>query len=193
MERFDDLIRVLDGRRTLTDRFINVLPAKLIGLHCDEHTVIAEENRPLDFAWWLAEGYAQAYYYTLDELGLPIKHTVDFWKGGSFIVMSGPFFNGEVSRYGIAVARGSRLIGISRSAFEELEAETGEAYELAVAVIADHYDEKLDRMALLRQTALQRYLAFLDFYHPNIEQYFYLEDIASFLGMRAETLSRLRG
>jgi len=192
MEWLDALFDYLEHYHPLTEAFRRQLEEKLAVEEFDATAVVLQEGEIADKAWWIQRGYARGYYEVTDDLGNSKQVTVGFWKPGVILTVSDSFFNRTPALHRVEFAARSQTLCISYEQFRELAAETEAANELAVKLTSAHYTETLDRSELLKLSPEDRYRQFLDYYGAAIEQCFYLRDIASFLDMAQETLSRLR-
>ncbi|MCL2291341.1 MAG: Crp/Fnr family transcriptional regulator [Bacteroidetes bacterium] len=116
----------------------------------------------------------------------------DFYFSGSFVVSYGSFLTGEPSIGNIQALEETHLITLSRSAYDQLLKESDEWYKLG-KYISDCLLIKKCRKesSFLMDNAYERYKLLLKTY-PRIEQHVSQHYIASYLGIKPESLSRLK-
>ena len=100
--------------------------------------------------------------------------------------------DGQASDETVELMEDSTLIQIKSNAFAQLAENNVAVARLSFHWLAEHtkfLGEQLDLNTLSSETATRKITAA----HPELLQRVSLTDLASFLGMRRETLSRVRG
>ncbi len=140
-------------------------------------------------AWYICEGAARAYIFD-DEKGEQV--TTWFWLKGDIIIALGSFCRQVPTSIHIELLEDSVLQGISYPALERTVQLFPDFRYLERALVEEHllriYRHYYDRSSLPAQGRYQKLM-------ENTPQLFHLaqvKDIASFLGMFPDTLSRLR-
>jgi CRP-like cAMP-binding protein len=128
--------------------------------------------------------------YSIDEQGE--EHVVQFAIEDWWISDLKSFFSGEPSLYNIDALEDSEILTLDRSKREELLLAIPK-YERFFRVLGDrHYIATHERIvASLSASAEARYLSFLKSY-PTLAQRISQRQIASYLGITSESLSRIR-
>ena len=116
----------------------------------------------------------------------------DFYFPGSIVVSYGSFLNGVPCIGSIQALEETHLITLSRSAYNLLLQESNEWFKLGKYISDNLLIRKCRReTSFLMNSAYERYKLLLDTY-PNIEQHVSQHYIASYLGIKPESLSRLK-
>lgn len=116
----------------------------------------------------------------------------DFFVPGSFVTSYRSFLRGEPSVGSIQALEDTRIRCLSRTAYDELLHESPEWYKLGKRIADTLFIKKcVKETSLLMDSALERYRLLLKTY-PHIEQYVAQYHIASYLGIKPESLSRIK-
>jgi CRP-like cAMP-binding protein len=120
------------------------------------------------------------------------EYIKDFYLSGSFVVALGCFLTGEPCIANIQALEETRLITLSRSAYDQLFKESNEWYKFGKYISDCLLIKKCRReSSFLEDDAYERYKLLLKTY-PRIEQYVSQYYIASYLGIKPESLSRMK-
>jgi CRP-like cAMP-binding protein len=121
-----------------------------------------------------------------------VEYIKDFYFSGSFVVSYGSFLSGEPGIASIQALEDTCLTTLSRTAYFQLLKESNEWYKLG-KYISDCLLIKKCRKesAFLMEDAFERYELLLKTY-PRIEQHVSQHYIPSYLGIKPESLSRLK-
>ena len=128
--------------------------------------------------------------YTIDEKGL--EHVVqfsieDWWTGDMY-----SFLTQKPARYTIDAIEDSELLSLERSALEELYIKVPKFERFFRLLLQNAFVALQERIIdSLSQPADERYCTFITKY-PNMEKRLPLKQIASYLGITPESLSRIR-
>jgi CRP-like cAMP-binding protein len=116
----------------------------------------------------------------------------DFYFSGMFVVALGSFLTGEPCVGSVQALEDCSLITISRSSYDQLLKESNEWLKLKNYISDSLLARKCRReTAFLINDAHERYKLLLKTY-PRIEQFVSQYDIASYIGIRPESLSRMK-
>lgn len=120
------------------------------------------------------------------------EYISDFYFKGSFITSYRSFLTKELSVGSIQALDDSTIFCLSRSSHNLLLQESNEWYKLGKYIADTLFIRKCRKeTALLMDSAFDRYKLLLQT-HPKIEQYVSQYHIASYLGIKPESLSRLK-
>jgi len=120
------------------------------------------------------------------------EFTKDFYFTGSLVVSYGSFLTGELCTGSIQALEETHLITLSRTAYFQLLEESVEWYKFANYISFGFLARKCPReTSFLTDDAYERYKLLLKTY-PRIEQLVSQHHIASYLGIKPESLSRLK-
>lgn len=159
----------------------------------DKTTTIVKEGEMNKNAFWLQSGYGRYFEVITNKEGIKEEITVDFCKPGKMLFVRECIFFDSPSIFYLQVAAKAVVIPFQQMYFDALKSEGSKVEKLTSRILAKDKPESLMRMIILKMKPRERYSEFLKFYGLDIEQYFAVKHIASFLGMRPSYLSRLRG
>jgi CRP/FNR family transcriptional regulator, anaerobic regulatory protein len=185
----DDLLKVLDSFYPVDPILRNHFKKIFYLKQFPKHYHLVKPGRVAGFAWFIVKGAARA--YTIDDLK-GIEVTNWFWLEGEFVWALDSFCRRLPTRFHIQLLEDSVLQLVSRQDLEvtvtlypqyrHLERAVTEAFH---ARLYRHYHLRASRPARERfQSLMER--------HPQLFHKASVKDIASFLGMFPDTLSRLR-
>lgn len=119
-------------------------------------------------------------------------HNSDFYFEGSFVTSYRSFLTREKSVGSIQALERSVVYSLSKSNYDQLLQESDEWYKLGKYIADTLFIRKCRKeTSLLMDDALNRYKLLLRTF-PKIEQYVSQYHIASYLGIKPESLSRLK-
>lgn len=143
-------------------------------------------------AFWMELGYGRCFTKRIDNKGLSDERTIDFFTFNKILLFDDCFFNGKPSDYDVEIAKNSVIVPFSKAFFELLNVNLKEIGMLVGDVLVHERARGLERVNIQRMKPRERYPEFLRVFGPEIEQFFAIKHIASFLGMQPSYLSRLR-
>lgn len=121
-----------------------------------------------------------------------VEFIKDFYFPGSFVVSYGSFLTGKPCIGSIQALEDTSLITLSRSAYDLLMEESDEWFKLGKYISDNLLIRKCRReTSFLMDNAYERYKLLLRTY-PRIEQHVSQHHIAAYLGIRPESLSRIK-
>lgn len=137
--------------------------------------------------YFIEEGLVMAYQFEDGE-----KYVAQFWQAGDFVFLPQSFFDRVPSREFLELAAPSRIVHVShRDAMGMFDA-FHEAHEIYRNVLHRYYEKCRERDYESRnKTAAMRFEKLIKEY-PGIEQDVSQEDIASYLGITPQSLSRIK-
>lgn len=153
-----------------------------------KNTIIEEAGRVPQYLYYIVSGYLRLFY--TDEKGNEVTTHINC-PPGFFTSYSG-FINSTVSENTIESVTDSELLRISKENLDHLISQSQAMKDFSISVFQQSisYNEKRSR-ELSVLNAEQRYLQLMNDY-PEIIQNVPIRYIASFLGMKPESLSRIR-
>lgn len=120
------------------------------------------------------------------------EYIKDFYFPGSIVVSYKSFLTAEPSIGSIQALEDTHLIILSRSAYEQLLIESNEWYKFGKYISDSLLIKKCRKeTSFLMDNAFERYKLLLNTY-PQIEQHLSQCHIAAYLGIKPESLSRLK-
>lgn len=121
-----------------------------------------------------------------------VEFIKDFYFSGSIVVSYGSFLTGEPSIGSIQALEDTHLITLSRSSYDQLLKESNEWFKFGKYISDNLLIKKCQKeTSFLMNNAFERYKLLLKT-HPQAEQHLSQYYIASYLGIKPESLSRLK-
>lgn len=149
--------------------------------------ILLQECKICTFMGFVEEGVLRSYREKDGE-----EFISDFYVQGSFITSYRSFLNVEPSVGTIQSLNDSRVILLSRANYDLLLNESSDWYKWGKYIADNLFIKKcIKETSLLMDSAIERYRLLLKTY-PQIEQHVTQYHIASYLGIKPESLSRLK-
>lgn len=153
-----------------------------------KRTILLKEGDVCNDIHFLISGFARAYHFNDGD-----DITSWFMKDGDVIISVQSFLKQEKSLETIELLEDCEVISLSYTSLQYLYRKYPD-FNFVGRVLTEHYYMLSEQRAysLRMHTAYQRYEDLLTSY-PEIFQRAQLKYVASYLGMKPETLSRMRG
>lgn len=153
-----------------------------------KNTIIEEAGSVPQYLYYIVSGYLRLFY--TEENGNEVTTHINCPPG--FFTSYSDFINSTVSENTIESVTNSELLRISKENLDHLISQSQAMKDFSISVFQQSisYNEKRSR-ELSVLNAEQRYLKLMNDY-PEIIQNVPIQYIASFLGMKPESLSRIR-
>lgn len=149
--------------------------------------ILLQEGKVCTFIGFVEEGVLRSYREKEGE-----EFISDFYVQGSFITSYRSFLNAEPSVGIIQSLSDSKVLLLSRTNYDLLLNEFSDWYKWGKYIADTLFIKKcIKETSLLMDSALERYRLLLKTY-PQIEQHVTQYHIASYLGIKPESLSRLK-
>jgi len=167
----------------LYDRFLELSSTK----HLKKKEFFTQQGKVCHHIGFIESGVLRSYFEKGDVIFIK-----DFYFSGRFVVALGSFLSGEPCVGSVQAIEDTQLITLSRNAYDQLLKEFNEWYKFGKYISDSLLAKKCQReTSFLMDDAYERYKQLLKTY-PRIEQLVSQYDIASYLGIRPESLSRLK-
>ncbi|NVO19922.1 MAG: Crp/Fnr family transcriptional regulator [Bacteroidetes bacterium] len=184
---FNDLLEALSGFAELSSEARKAIEQLVTYEQQPKNTLLLEQGKVCRQLYFLQEGFVRGYYF-LD--GKDVTTWFAF-KGDIFTSMYS-FLSGQPSLESIEILEESRILEIDSPDLQHLYNCFPEFNQVGRLLMEKYYLELEERaISLQHMGAGERYQALL-LKHPTLLQKATLGQIASFLGMSQETLSRIR-
>jgi CRP/FNR family transcriptional regulator, anaerobic regulatory protein len=179
---------IVDNIVAITQQEWESFVSKMQRKDFNKNTLVVAPHNACDFIFFLAEGYTRHFYINADE------KEVTTWlsKPGDIVTELYGFYTTRSPLYGIKTITSTCIYYLKRRHLFELYNES-HAWERFGRIIAEQSMIKISDMALILQTgdATDKY-AFMLQNNPELLNIISLGQIASFLGLSQETVSRIR-
>jgi len=183
----NSLLQVLNNINILSQTIQDQLNSYLVEEHIPKKTILLKEGQVSQRIYFIKKGFIRAYYHKAGN-----EFTSWFMGEGEIIVSVYSFFSRKPSFENIQVLEDSVLQSINWDQLQRIYKDHPE-FNLTGRLITEQYYIRSEERAINLQTltAKQRYENLLLNY-PGILQKASLGQIASFLSIKQETLSRIR-
>ncbi len=152
------------------------------------NTFLIEENKNIEKTYFLEIGYIRS--FTLDNDGLEV--TTNIYSAPCFVNDFSSFFKKLPAKQNFQTITNCEGWAMSLTNVEKYFHNSPEFREFGRLLVLNHYDLLNKRMLdMIKNSAENRYLNLLS-EHPDIFQNVPLKIIASYLGITATSLSRIR-
>ncbi len=183
-----DLLHMLGHITPLPEPFQQRMQEQLQNENYNSKEILLSPGEICRKIYYIKRGFLRAYH--LDKSGK--EHTSWFLGTGDFMISIYSFFTQRPAEEYIEVLLDSELQSISWHQLQSYYADFREGNLIGRIITEKYYIQSEERALFLRtQSPEERYEALLN-KHPNIEQLTTTANIASYLSMTRETLSRLR-
>jgi CRP-like cAMP-binding protein len=181
------LFKVLSVIHPLSDAFKVSLKNELVRLVLPKNHLLLEAPKIAEFVYFIEKGFAMSYIYLDDR-----KMTEAFWKPRQIMTSPYSFFEQAPAQEYIQLAEKSELLCLSRNSLKHLFDRHPEAHLLYHKIMNRHFAQCRARIHDIQLLSASRRLADLIMTYPNIEQIVTQENIASYLAITPQSLSRLK-
>ncbi len=183
----DELFKVLSAIHPLSFAFKQALSKELTTLSLPRNHLLVEAPKIADKAYFIEKGFAMSYSYMDGK-----KFIEGFWKAGDIMTSANSFYEQTPSVETIQLLDACQLFCLSHSGLLKLFEKHQETHYLYHKIMNYHYSKCRNRIHdIQRLSALQRFEKLLKFYH-EIEQFASQENIASYLAITPQSLSRIK-
>ncbi|WP_437921391.1 Crp/Fnr family transcriptional regulator [Sphingobacterium sp. LRF_L2] len=185
--KYEQLTKVISNYITLDDRDILQIKENFEPIFLKKNSLLESENKKTIYLYFISTGYVRVYLVDDGE-----ERTTQINCPSRFITSFQSFINGTKANDNVQTVTDCELLRISKSQLENLNEKIKDwsifaerIYEQALI-----FNEERTRNMIVH-TAEERYLALLHQY-PDIIQNVPLQYIASYIGIKPESLSRIR-
>lgn len=183
----DRLFSALSAIHPITDAFKDAVEKVLTPLSLPAYFLLLEAPKIAEYACFLDEGFAMSYVFVKGR-----KHVENFWSSGQFIISVSSFFEQVPSREFIQLRDNSEILCLSYAEVRKLFHTFPEAHAIYCLMMNQYYESSRERTRDMQQlTAEGRYDKLIQSY-PVVERHVTQEDIASYLGITPQSLSRIK-
>ncbi|MFZ1805965.1 MAG: Crp/Fnr family transcriptional regulator [Cyclobacteriaceae bacterium] len=183
----ENLLKHIQSRIDLTPEEIGVIEKHFIAVEVDAQTHLLEAGKTERYIYFLSSGIVKGYQNVNGKI--IIEHLVD---EQNFFTSIDSFMNETPSPDYFETVTDCKLLKITKPDLDLLRAHSSKWAALIETIINEHLSCKMERVRDFQLlSAKERYLKFIET-TPNLALHVSIENIASFLGMEAQSLSRIR-
>jgi CRP/FNR family transcriptional regulator, anaerobic regulatory protein len=183
----NSLFNVLSGIQPISVEFKSTIKKELIPMTLPKGHVLLDAPKICDHAYFLKAGFAISYSFVEGK-----KVTNTFWKSTQFMVSYKSFINRTPSLDYIQLLERSEVFCISYQSVQSLLDRFPDADDLYRGILSRHYEFSLHRIQEMQRLSVEKRFEKLLQVFPGIEQLASQDAIASYLGITAQSLSRLK-
>jgi CRP-like cAMP-binding protein len=182
------LLNILNSIAIMSESLQDQIKAYLTEEHFTRKTILLKEGQVSQRIYFIKKGFIRAFYHKGNS-----EFSTWFMGEGEFIISVYSFFSRKPSFENIEVLEDCTLQSINWDQLQLLYTQYPE-FNLTGRIITEQYYIRSEERAINLQTltAKQRYEKLLSDY-PGVLQRASLGQIASYLSIKQETLSRIRG
>ncbi|MEX1191552.1 MAG: Crp/Fnr family transcriptional regulator [Brumimicrobium sp.] len=182
-----NLIKYIESQFSLTNTDISLLENSFISVNVPANTKLLEAGKIEHYVYFLSSGIVKG-YQNIDGK-LVIQHLV---SEQDFFTSLDSFMNETPSLDYYETITDCKLVKISKPNFDNLQVNTTFWKDFVKIITNEHLSCKLERVKDFQiLTAKERYLKFINQY-PKLALNVSVDNIASFLGIEPQSLSRIR-
>jgi CRP-like cAMP-binding protein len=171
----------------INEIFIHRLLEFVTERNIPKNEFLIQEGQTCNFIGFVKEGVFRSFVHSADE-----EHNNDFYFSNTIVCALTSFLTNEKTNCNIQAISDSTIFCISKQQLEQIIEENNEWLKLLKYVSDTYFIRKCKReTTFLKDQALERFKLTLEIY-PNIEQYVSQYHIASYLGIKPQSLSRLK-
>lgn len=183
----DKLLHKLSQMNILSDDFVQSLKERMVRTSLARNHVLVEASQISQNAYYLSNGFAMSFRYLKRK-----KFIEDIYQGGSLMVATKSFFERTPSKSVIQLLEDSDVYLISYESVQWLCDHFPEARSIYLTILSVYIEEGRERIRDLQLlNGRERYAKLIAAY-PRIHSLLSLEQIATYLGIAPQTLSRIR-
>lgn len=183
----EGLFNVLAAYHPLSDDFKKALEKELIPLSLPKNHLLLEAPKISTHAYFLDKGFAMSYSFLEGK-----KITENFWKSGQIMMAFESFFERTPSREFVQLMQKSEVLCISYDSMQKMFELFPEAHRIYRGIMNRHYALSRARIRDLQRLKASQRLEKLLAAFPEIELIVSQEAIASYLGITAQSLARMK-
>jgi CRP-like cAMP-binding protein len=182
------LLNFISDKTKLTDRDTELCKRYFEGVLYQKNSVIEEEGKVPKYLYYIVSGYLRIYHY--NESGEEVTTHINCPPG--FFTSYSNFISKQKSNENVECITACELLRITKDDLDNLINESPAIKDFSIMVFQQSigYNEKRSR-ELATLSAEQRYRKLMT-EQPDILNHVPIAQIASFLGMKPESLSRIR-
>jgi CRP-like cAMP-binding protein len=187
IKEMKNLLENIESKITLSATLKNTIDDYFKLEIVPKNKILLKENGYCKKLYFLEEGLARTYYFLKDK-----EITSWFYREADFFTSWASFYTQEPSNEYIETSSECQIYSIEYFKYQEL-LEKHPQFERFGRLLAEEQTAFIEQFSrgFMFATANEKYGLLLD-YFPDIELYFKLGHIASFLDITQETLSRIR-
>ena len=184
----DKLLQYIGSAYDFSSKEIEMVKQYFEPVVFSKNTVIEESGKIPNYLYYIVSGYLRLFY--IDQNGNEVTTHINCPPG--FFTSYSHFINRTVSDHNVECITACELLRITKEDLDDLVNESLMMKDFSISVFQQSitYNENRSR-ELSALNGEERYLNLLKDY-PEIIQHVPIQYIASFLGMKPESLSRIR-
>lgn len=184
----ENLLQIIRQQLSITDKDAKLCTEYFEAVIFPKNSVIEEEGKVPKYLYYIVSGYLRLYHY--NELGEEVTTHINCPPG--FFTSYSNFISQQKSNEKVECITACELLRITKDDLDSLINESPGMKDFSIMVFQQSigYNENRSR-ELATLSAEQRYRKLMA-EQPDILQYVPIAQIASFLGMKPESLSRIR-
>lgn len=182
-----NLLNFLRSLTTFSDSSWELLQPALEERQFKKKDFLLKQGQVCDSLFYIVDGYCKSYY----EVDGEIKNTVFFFEN-EIATNVHSFSSGEKSAFNIVACEDLTVVVFAKSKLFEIARQCVEVEALGRSCIRLYAVKQEELSTVFQLYSAEERLAYLEKKKPEMLQRVSLSQLASFLGVKRETLSRIR-
>jgi len=187
METMNNLLKYIRSLTAFSDRSWELLQPALTKKEFKKNKFLLKEGQICNSLFYIDKGYCKS-YYNIDGV---VKNT-GFYFENEIATNIKSFGNGQKSEFNIVACEPLTTIVFDKNKLFQAAKQANEIETLGRNCIRLFASKQEEFSTLFKLYSAQERLEYLETKHPEILQRVSLSQLASFLGVARETLSRIR-
>lgn len=183
----DQLIEILSGYTPLSLTFKDDLKQSLVRMLLPKHHSIQKAPQVPTHLYYLESGFAITFRFADGQ-----KAIDQFWKPGQIIGLTSSFCLQRPSFQFVQLVADSSVLHLSYADVQRLLTTYSESAQIGKSLWLEYFDFSQQRLQDLRTMLVVDQHRKLLAEYPGVEQYVPQEQIASYLGITPQSLSRIK-
>lgn len=187
VETMNNLLIYIRSLTNFSDKSWELLQPALTKLEFKKNELLLKEGQVCNSLFYIDKGYCKNYY----EIDGVVKNTGFFFEN-EIATNIKSFGNGDKSEFNIVACEPLTTVIFNKGKLFQIAKQAGEVERLGRNCIRLFAMKQEEFSTLFKLYSAQERLAYLEAKYPEILQRVPLSQLASFLGVTRETLSRIR-
>jgi len=183
----DNLLKYIHSLTNFSDRSWELLQPALTKRKFKKNELLLRQGQVCNSLFYIDSGYSKSYY----DIDGVIKNTGFFFEN-EIATNINSFGNGQKSEFNIIACEPLTTIVFDKNKLFQVAKQAAEIESLGRNCIRLFASKQEEFSTIFKLYAAQERLEYLETKHPEILQRVSLSQLASFLGVARETLSRIR-
>jgi len=181
------LVEILSAIRPISERFREAIQNEVMPMQIPKGHYLLQAPKVAVHIYFLESGFVMCYSFYKGK-----KQVESFWRSGQVILLSKSFFDRVPSEEFLQVAVSSEVLYISYAGMQRLFSKFADAHPIIRSLLHEQVAGWREQVNDLKHLSAGDRFEKLIATYPQIEQAISQEDIASYLHITPQSLSRIK-